>query len=158
MLTHIPESPSVHEPTESPGFSLVLYRSDLERQPKSLVFFSLNDWIDKSRPVERPDLRSVIWESELELPDEGNQKRVYLGDTKRNISVVKRQLSPRNGEVNTNANLHPMQFLTPPEKVALLRHQPYSKGQIYTTYRFPYTPTDGSGLPAASSHRSGRQS
>jgi len=82
------------------------------------MFFSLNDWDDKPcRPP--PDLRSVIWESELELPDEGNQKRVYLDDTKRIIRDVKRQFSPRNKEVNTNANLHPMQVLTPPEKLTL---------------------------------------
>jgi len=118
MLIHKPEPPPVHEPTENPGASLVLYRSDLERQPRSLMFFSLNDWGNESR-VPPADLRSVIWEIELELPDEGNQKRVYLDDTKRIIQVVKRQFSPRNKEVNTNANLHPMQALTPPEKVTL---------------------------------------
>ena len=103
-----------------------------------------------------PNLRNIIWESKLELPNEGNQEGVHLDDAGRSCKTLDFPLG--NEKVNTNVNLHPMQALTPPEKVALQDHQQRFKGQVNVTYRFPYTPTGDSGFSAASNHRSGRHS
>ena len=59
--------------------SFILYWGDLERQLRSLVFLSLNDGGGDPRSPP-PNLRNIVWETELELPDESNQERVHLDD------------------------------------------------------------------------------
>ena len=122
------------------------------------MLLSRNHRNDESRPPP-PDPRNTIRESELELPGKGRQEHVHLDNAARIIRTAKRQFFfPGNESVITNANLHPIQALTPPENVALQGDQPCSEGQVIVTHRFPYTPTGDSGFPVSSSHRSGRHS
>lgn len=110
----------IYESTKCSGSSLILQRGDFEWQLWSLIFLSLNHWDEHSRPPP-PDLRSAIRKGELKMPDERDQEYMHLNNTVNLWEAV--SVAPRGGREITNANLHPIQALTPPENVALEGHQ-----------------------------------
>ena len=112
--------PLVHlQILQYPGSSLGLDWGDCKWELYPLMFLPLNNGDYKPRPPP-PDLWSTGRECKLKLPDEGNQEHVHLKDPGEWGQILEHPGINK----KTNANLHPMQVLTPPEKVALQGRQP----------------------------------